>query len=321
MIRYLCLLTLLSLLGTSTAYAKNKSKSNVAKVILVQFENRDNIKDLEWIEISIPESIDTYLQESFVYKKGFYSGDLSLEEDEICEKTNCDILICGEFYYTRNKKQVIIEPHLYYKSSKQVNHLTKIKSNLDNSLINAMDNVSKEILRAVRFEAKRQQAINLARMQDKERKKREEELAKEEKITLIKAIDFTGHRLELMGEFYGAAIYYSGRLGYTSPWWSLGLEAGATSLPETENDMAVKNAQLALTWRFNDFLFGAGVGFHKVRYTLSNSNYSIIIRKFAHLQISYYYEPLPRLFLRPSAYLLYSRQAQPWFGLAAGYRL
>lgn len=320
MLHRLCLLTLLSLLLTSNSYAKKKPKSDVAKVVLVNFENRDNIKDLEWIEKSLPESIDSYLQENFVYRKGLYSGDLSLEEAEICQKTNCDILICGEFYYTKNKKQVIIEPHLYYKASDRVTGLSKIKSNLDNNLINAMDDVSNEIIRAVRFEAKRQQAEELASMQEEERKRKEEELAKEEKITLVKAAD-DEHRFEFMGELYGAAVYYSGRLGYTSPWWNLGLEAGITSLAETENDMRVRNAQLTLTWRFNNFLFGLGAGVHKIRYTLSNSQYSFDTRKFAHLQVSYYYEPLPRLFLRPSAYLLYSRQAQPWFGLAAGYRL
>ena len=317
---YLCVFTALSLLFTSNSYANKQGESDVAKVVLVNFENRDNIKDLEWIEKSLPESIDTYLQKNFVYRKGGFSGNLSQEEAEICEQTNCDILICGEFYYTKNKKQVIIEPHLYYKASDRVSKLTKIKSNLDNNLINAMDDVSKEIIRAVRVEAKRQQAEELASMQEEERKRKEEELAKEEKITLVKAEDRGEHRFEFMGELYGAAVYYSGRLGYTSPWWNLGFEAGATYLPETENDMMVRNAQMALTWRFNDFLFGFGAGLHKIRYTLSNSQYSYVTRKFAHLQISYYYEPLPRLFLRPSAYLLYSRQPLPWFGLAAGYR-
>lgn len=309
----------LGLLVTSNSFANKQGESDVAKVVLVNFENRDNIKDLEWIEKSLPESIDTYLRKNFVYRKGGFAGDLSQEEAEICEQTNCDILICGEFYYTKNKEQVIIEPHLYYKASDRVTKLSKIKSNLDNNLINAMDDVSNEIIRAVRFEAKRQQAEELASMQEEERKRKEEELAKEEKITLVKAAD-DEHRFEFMGELYGAAIYYSGRLGYTSPWWNLGLEAGATYLPETENDMMVQNAQLALTWRFNDFLFGLGAGLHKIRYTLSDSQYSYVTRKFAHLQISYYYEPLPRLFLRPSAYLLYSRQPLPWFGLAAGYR-
>ena len=152
-------------------------------------------------------------------------------------------------------------------------------------------------------------------MQEEERKEKEEELA--EKITLIKAAD-DEHRFEFMGELYGAAVYYSGRLGYTSPWWNLGLEAGITSLPETENDMRVRNAQLTLTWRFNDFLFGLGAGVHKIRYTLSNSQYSYDARRFAHLQVSYYYEPLPGCF---TAVYYFSIRANPywlaWHGVQA----
>lgn len=149
-----------------------KSGRDKARMAFLRFQNttQSNAENYAWLTETLPEAIDVAMQTRFVYEsadKQKVQADFeqiapsAVKGNEarfaaICEKSELDYAISGEFFFDQAAKKLVIRAAIYHNDKRTIVGEVTAKSPVDASIFGKINDVADTVVKTLSaYEAKR----------------------------------------------------------------------------------------------------------------------------------------------------------------------
>jgi len=129
-----------------------KQEKELARIIVLNFENNSGRSELDYLGKSLALTIDSELKKQFHYNR---KNDNEIKDENkliwqqrhlFLEQNNIDILIYGSFIEDERENFVQIQPRILFREKRSEIHLPTVSNEINNSLLQAIYAVTKSIV-------------------------------------------------------------------------------------------------------------------------------------------------------------------------------
>lgn len=137
-----------------------KESEQLAKVSILNYEDKTGTKDFEYMPGSLTDAIDKALQKRFLYtreapeKSEKVAKDIKTkakkfgpeEAEEYCKKTGTDILVLGSFTFDKDTNEIVISTQISLGAKDKFRTLAEKRNPVDNTIFQAVEHVADTII-------------------------------------------------------------------------------------------------------------------------------------------------------------------------------
>ncbi|MDH5718505.1 MAG: hypothetical protein OEZ22_12840 [Spirochaetia bacterium] len=137
-------------------WAEENKNEDLVSVILIQFEDRTNTQQFNYMPSSLSEAIENSLDKKFEYQKLdkekikiIFDNKKTGEFSEIKEGTKdlkTDIAVYGYFDFNEAENKISIKPKMYFSSIEELAALPDVNNTVDNTIFQATEKVADSIV-------------------------------------------------------------------------------------------------------------------------------------------------------------------------------